>query len=490
MKKVPNLVAMKFTLFLSLFFATHSFGNTYYISNSGSNSNNGLSESEAFMTIQHASDIVTAGDSVLVLAGNYVGFDHRGASGTVGNPIVFMAIRSVIIDSSGPIRNDGINVEGADYIVIDGFTSKNMPGNGNGIRIVLSDHVLVKNNRCDNNAERGIFTAFTDDITIEYNICTNSLDEHGIYVSNSSDRPIIRYNECYGNNNIGIHMNGDLSAGGDGIISDAQVYGNIIHDNNRAAGINMDGCLNPRVFNNLIYNNHNAQGIALFQEDGAFATRGAEIYNNTIIVPSDGRWGILVNVGSHIGTQIYNNIIINNHSTRGCVTTESVADGFMCDYNMVNDKMSASGDGSTISLAQWQALTQGANSILSPPLDDVFKEPFAITPDFQLKPNASAIDAGKQLVFPLKDLIGISRPQNNDFDIGAYEKIYCPATRTLSTILPNAMYYAQDLIILSGAMNIDESLELIAPTIDCRAMIEISSGAILKIQTMGCDPSQ
>ena len=42
-------------------------------------------------------------------------------------------------------------------------------------------------------------------------------------------------------NAIGIHMNGDLSAGGDGIISDAQVYGNILHDNNTAAGINMDG---------------------------------------------------------------------------------------------------------------------------------------------------------------------------------------------------------------------------------------------------------
>ena len=48
-------------------------------------------------------------------------------------------------------------------------------------------------------------------------------------------------------------MNGDLSAGGDGIISDAQIYGNIIYDNNLAAGINMDGLENPIVYNNLIY---------------------------------------------------------------------------------------------------------------------------------------------------------------------------------------------------------------------------------------------
>ena len=55
-------------------------------------------------------------------------------------------------------------------------------------------------------------------------------------------------------------MNGDLSAGGDGIISDAQVYGNILYENKLAAGINMDGLQDPIIYNNLIYNNHTASG--------------------------------------------------------------------------------------------------------------------------------------------------------------------------------------------------------------------------------------
>ena len=51
------------------------------------------------------------------------------------------------------------------------------------------------------------------------------------------------------------------------------------------------GLKNPIIYNNLIYNNHFAQGIALFQQDGAIVSHGAKIYNNTIIVPSDGKMG-------------------------------------------------------------------------------------------------------------------------------------------------------------------------------------------------------
>jgi len=395
--------------------------NNYYVSNSGNDANTGLNLANAFLTIQHASDIIIAGDTVFVENGTYVGFDLRNVNGTVGSPIVFKGIgNSVLINQSGPIRDDGINVENADYVVIDGFISNNMPGNGNGIRLVLSDNCIVRNCVCDNNAERGIFTGFTDDITIEHNVCTNSIDEHGIYVSNSSDRPIIRFNECYGNNNIGIHMNGDLSEGGDGIISDALVYGNILHDNNGAAGINMDGLQNPTVYNNLIYNNHSSQGIALFQADGAIVTIGAKIYNNTIIVPSDGRWGILVQSGANINTEIYNNIIINQHAWKGCIAVEDTVQ-FKSDYNILNDKMSDSGDGSTISLSAWQALGYDSNSQLANDLASIFVDP--TLDDYQLATGSQAIDAGTNLVSAIVtvDLNGNTRPIGINYDIGAYE---------------------------------------------------------------------
>ena len=67
-----------FFLFAALAFSTISiFSETYYISESGNDSNNGLTPQTAFATLQYAADLVLAGDSVLVLSGNYVGFDIR-----------------------------------------------------------------------------------------------------------------------------------------------------------------------------------------------------------------------------------------------------------------------------------------------------------------------------------------------------------------------------------------------------------------------------
>ena len=195
--KTHKIILLLFLTGLSAFSCQAT---NYYVSNSGLNSNSGVSLVDAFLTIQHAADTVVAGDTVFVENGVYAGFDLRNKSGTSGSPIVFKALgSSVLINLSGPIRDDGINIENADYIIIDGFISNDMPGNGNGIRVVVSDNCIVRNCACDNNAERGIFTGFTDDILIEYNICSHSIDEHGIYVSNSSDRPIIRFNECFGN---------------------------------------------------------------------------------------------------------------------------------------------------------------------------------------------------------------------------------------------------------------------------------------------------
>ena len=400
---------------------TTPFATNYFVSNSGDNSNSGTSLQNAFETIQTATDIVSDGDTVFVAEGEYVGFDHRESNGTESAPIVYKALSSdVVITTHGPKRNDGINIENANYIIIDGFTSNDMTGNGCGIRVVLANNCIVRNCKCDNNAERGIFTGFTDDILIEKNICTNSVDEHGIYVSNSSDRPIIRYNECYGNTRCGIHINGDQSQDGDGIISNAQIYGNTIYDNNLGAGINLDGADAPVIYNNLIYNNHASQGIVMFQEDGAIVSKGAKIYNNTIIVPTDGRWGILVKDGGNINTQIYNNIIINNHSFRGCIGVNATTD-FSSDYNIVNDKMSNDGDESTISLSEWQQLGLGTHSLIADELSDIFVK--QEDGDYSLKSQSQAIDAGTDLVKDIvkNDIADINRPIGAKFDIGAFE---------------------------------------------------------------------
>lgn len=421
-----QIICRFFIGFVLLLFANSLIAQTtYYVSESGSNSNNGLTPQMAFETLQYAADLVYAGDSVLVLEGNYVGFDIR-TEGTQNAPIVFKAIESnVVIDECNSITPDGINIENAFWIVIDGFEVQEQPRAG--IRAAVSEFITIKNNYCHNNYRWGIFTGFTDDLIVENNTCSYSEDEHGIYVSNSSDRPIIRNNHSFNNNGCGIHMNGDISMGGDGIISNAVVEGNIIHDNGVGGGsaINMDGVQDSEIFNNLIYNNH-ATGIAMYQIDGGEASKNNKVFNNTVIQPSDGRWNILVVDGS-TGNTLYNNILINHHSFRGSIAIDAASSiGFVSDYNILVNRLSDDDGNSNMTLSEWQLLGYDIHSMIADDEEEIFID--HLNGNFHLLQNAQAVNEGTNLVLPtvFEDLDNIARPQGNGFDIGCYE--YSSAT--------------------------------------------------------------
>jgi parallel beta-helix repeat protein len=304
----------------------------YYVKNGGNNSNNGLSIATAWATPQRAADVANPGDTIHVLNGNYPGFFVE-RSGTAGNPITFLAESPAVnITSNNGNTPDGINVENAAYVVIDGFTVNNRTRAG--IRTALSEFVTIRNCHCGFNGVWGIFSGFADDLTIENNETHNSEDEHGIYVSNSGDRPVIRGNLTYDNNANGIHMNGDESQGGDGMISNALVEGNIIYGNGTAggSGINMDGVNNSVVRNNLLFDNH-ASGISLYRIDGAAGSTGNLVINNTIINASNARWCINISDGS-TGNTVRNNILYNFHSFRGVITIDAASrPRFTSDYN-------------------------------------------------------------------------------------------------------------------------------------------------------------
>src|SRR5688572_1390315 len=128
---------------------------TKYVSNSGNNSSSGNSWATAWLTLQYAANQISAGDTVWVANGTYVGFDLR-TTGNASNPIVFIASGTNATINLPCGTTDGINVENADYIEINGFRVINQPRNG--IRLVNAHFCIVRNNYCDNNFERGIFT--------------------------------------------------------------------------------------------------------------------------------------------------------------------------------------------------------------------------------------------------------------------------------------------------------------------------------------------
>ena len=442
-----------FALIFGLLISLPIFSTTYYVSGSGSNSNNGESIDSAFATLQYAADNVLAGDSVLVLPGDYAGFDLRGVDGTEASPIVFKASGdNVRITDNNPRTDDGINLEGPDWVVIDGFTVTGVPRNG--IRLVTAEHITIKNNTCLDNS-RGIFTGFVEDVVIENNLCAYSWDEHGIYHSNSGDNPIIRNNICHHNNSCGIHMNGDESMGGDGLITGAIVEGNIIYENGDAggSGINCSGVADSKIFNNLLYQNH-ASGISLYKGGSAQGSYNTKVYNNTVINASDSRWCINIGDSTTTADTLYNNILINFHSWHGSIAIDEISmDGFYSDYNIVIDALSRDGDASAITLSEWQGMGYDIHSILADSMQQIFVD--WQNGDYHLLSTSQAVDSGTSVVSTIVtyDLDGVSRPFGNEYDIGAYE--YSPT----GVAIPDGAVLSPCKIVIRKTEVVFKSLE-------------------------------
>ena len=117
-----------------------------------------------------------------------------------------------------------------------------------------------------------------------------------------------------------------------------------------------------------------------------------------------------------------NNILINQHPWRGSIVVASSAlTGFVCDFNLVTDRLSPDGDATILDLTAWQALGHDANSAVAGPEASLF-----VAPGSDLHPlsaSAQMVDAGTAAVSAVvaEDLDGTPRPLGNGFDIGCYE---------------------------------------------------------------------
>jgi parallel beta-helix repeat protein len=391
---------------------------TYYVSPTGNDSNNG-SFSHPFREIRAAIAVITVGDTVLVADGQYKGFDIDGKNGASKNPITLKAtgLNAEIFNTTDRSDNrDTILITSSSFIMIDGL--KSYHANRAAMRLDQCNNITICNCTFGNNSVWGIFTDFCYTCIIENNECFGSGTQHGIYWSNSGDFPVIRHNRLHDNAGCGLHMNGDISMGGDGVISSALVENNVIWNNgvSGGAGINMDGVQDSIVLNNILYNNH-ASGITAFWGDGAQGPKNLKIFQNTIDQASDGRWALLIS--STFGSiEVHNNILYNRNLGRGGINYASYADvkNTTSDYNIM-DKITPD-DSTVYTLAQWQAMGHENNSISADP-SILFVN--AIKGDYHLKAGSPAIDSGMTISSVTTDIEGRSRPQGSAYDIGAYE---------------------------------------------------------------------
>jgi len=239
---------------------------------------------------------------------------------------------------------------------------------------------------------------------------TDASAEHGIYVSNSADDPVIRGNRVHGSVAGAIQINGDCNTTGsgfiddDGMISGAIVEGNYVFDN-QSKGLSMISAPGVRIANNLIVDNgsvNGAGGIHLVNEPGCDpgqSTSNAVVVNNTVVEPRIS--AVRVNEDA-LGATIFNNLLVSprggvvwDADGSGCATTPTDTAKPQCDTNLV--------------LTSAGTLFAGAD-------------------DFQLaagSAGAAAVDHGKASfngrVAPATDFTGAARPKGAGIDLGAYE---------------------------------------------------------------------
>jgi uncharacterized protein (TIGR03382 family) len=252
---------------------------------------------------------------------------------------------------------------------------------------------------------------------VEDNEVSRSGSEHGVYASNEADRPVIRRNVIWGNNMCGVHTNGDINFGGDGVISDAIVEHNIITNNGAAGGsaINGDGIENALIRNNVLDGNH-ASGVSLYQIDGGAPSTGNQVINNTIRMASDARWAINIQDGS-TGNTLRNNILLHPNTSRGAIDIcSSCLPGLVSNHNALVGRFSI--DGTMTTLASWRTRTGGdAASFVA-----TDAQLFGGAANLALAAGSPAIDAGESTNAPATDIVGTPRPQGAGIDIGAYER--------------------------------------------------------------------
>jgi hypothetical protein len=430
---------------------TRTLMSTYYVATTGSDSTGSGSHNAPFATIQHIVGSLQPGDTLDVEPGTYAGFilgwDPSGTYGTIsGNasqPITIQAdpaaSGSVIINSRDNKTHAGIDLEpGDNYVILAGFTVDDSAGNitgtpsspnqGEGIKVTGNDDSVINCTVTNINFGFGIIADNANNVLIENNNVSYTHNQgngnygHGLYLSGTLNGATVVGNTFHNNDYIGIHVNGDVSEGGVGLVTNALIEDNLIYDNGQN-GINTDGMQNSTVENNLIYG-YQDYGIAMYQSNASSGSKNNLIVNNTIVNTAGATGSALRILDASTGNTIFNNILIGGPQGTIRISNDSLP-GTESNYNIVDNLYQSEDTGNTETMAQWQTQTgQDLNSIIVPSnLSSLFVNPSAN--NYQLIAGGPAVDAGvgsfNSFSAPAVDLLGNPRPSGTNWDIGAYE---------------------------------------------------------------------
>jgi parallel beta-helix repeat protein len=155
-------------------------GSTYYVATNGNDANSGLIITQPWHTLQHAADVMSAGDTAYVRAGTYQENVTLTISGTLGSPITFSAYpnEAVILDG-GHSLNSAFETSFSDpdphvsNISINGFTIQSYQSFGI-VAWSINDRFTLTNLIIQNNGSEGIRLSNSDGSTIQNVLMQNN----------------------------------------------------------------------------------------------------------------------------------------------------------------------------------------------------------------------------------------------------------------------------------------------------------------------------
>jgi hypothetical protein len=422
---------------------------TYYVSGSGSDSNNGLSTSTAFLTLQHAESVTQPGDTVYAMNGTYTNSCSScdvldiTVPGTVNNWITFKAYpgQTPTISFNGW---EGILFEPtAAYVEVNGFTvignnanvtlaqaqaqsttNPNPAFNGNciatdgrsGTATVRPNHIRILNNTISECGGGGVGTAWSDYVTISGNTIYNSA-----------------WYSIYGASAISTweNWNADNSTAYKMFITGNRIYANAelvpVFDNNPpmitdGEGIIIDSTRNSAynstndplppytgrtlIANNIIYNN-GSSAVEVFQSDHVDVVNNST-YQNVTNPPLSGRGEMFLNQTSDVN--VVNNIFYSATGQNPVTSVPTSTASIVLNYNLYYNG-SISGD-----------VPAGANDLTGNPLyvDPADANPLSAL--LTLSSGSPALGTGTSYLAPTTDILGNPRPGPDGYDRGAYQQ--------------------------------------------------------------------
>ena len=386
---------------------------------------------QEYTTIQAAADATAPGDVVFVASGRYAGF-QVDTSGTAGARITYRAAASDVVIDSPASTGDGIRFQNVSHVTLDGFRIESPPQRCIAARGATPDvpmvDLVIRRNVCRNATVEGFYLSEVSMSLVESNDISGTgvagdTRSHGIYLANAgSDGTTIRGNSianAMSAESNGIHVNGDLSIGGDGLVSGLVIEQNLIHDNAQN-GLNLDGVQDSTIRNNVIWGNAR-NAIRAYAIDAAAGPRALRIVSNTLATTAAGGWAVKFTEDMG-GEVVFDNVLLSANGSTGAICVESPS-MIQSANNVGVDRFSADDESSVISLAAWQALGLDMGSLVATP-PELFVD--AASGDYHLRASAPAIDRGVAtfagVAAPTVDFEGTARPADAAYDVGADER--------------------------------------------------------------------